>query len=404
MDPTYPLVPIVSIFAAFLILFTVVTALRRSRNTGALVLCMWLFLECTIQGVEAIIWADNVNDKAPVWCDISTHLLLAALVGVPACSLVITRQLYNTIHLTTLTLSRRERRIQCFLDLLLGIGVPVIVAGPFYYIVQPRRFDIVEEIGCRGYTIDSGLTIFLIEIWPVILPLISAIFYCPRIVWTFYRHKKEVERSFRNNGHVNRTGYFRILAIGCLDILFTLPTGALLLISLEGHPPKFAGRYPFYPGWHAVHADWTPASTTAAAWRSEFWVHFQSILQEWQYPVLSVLIFSIFCSTREALGTYRRFLWATAVILRFIPAAAEDELEMKFDRSPQRKPALRDGLSMPESTTAENSGLATSGEHADLGLRDDDARGDAVEVVVEGQHKEGSGGGELWRSGAINHT
>ncbi|KAI0318776.1 hypothetical protein OF83DRAFT_1044028, partial [Amylostereum chailletii] len=55
-------------------------------------------------------------------------VILAVSVGVPACSLVITHRLYNIACLKTIHApSKRERHIQYFLDLLIGIGIPVLV-------------------------------------------------------------------------------------------------------------------------------------------------------------------------------------------------------------------------------------------------------------------------------------
>lgn len=70
MDPTYPAVPIVNLVAAFLTLLTLLTSARRSRNTGILLLCIWLFIGTLIQGIETIVWSRDAVNRTPVWCDI----------------------------------------------------------------------------------------------------------------------------------------------------------------------------------------------------------------------------------------------------------------------------------------------------------------------------------------------
>lgn len=46
------------------------------------------------------------------------------------------------------------------------------------YVVQGARYEIVEDIGCIAMENISGLSLLLIDIWPVFLPAISALFYC----------------------------------------------------------------------------------------------------------------------------------------------------------------------------------------------------------------------------------
>ncbi|KAI0317106.1 GPCR fungal pheromone mating factor [Amylostereum chailletii] len=295
MDPTYPLVPVVSFIAASLVLLTVLTSVRRRWNVGVLMLNMWLFLLNLIQGFETIIWSDNARNRSPVWCDISSHFELASSVGIPACSLVITRRLCTIASMrlidapnrrevsyifqtmsVLITLPITQRHAQCFMDFFIGIGFPILVTGPFYYVVQKYRFAVIEEIGCSSTPLSSGLTTILVTMWPVILPLLSALFYCPRIVWKFYCQRRDLDAFFRNNGSLDRTRYFRVLAVGCLDILFTLPTRALLLF-LQVAQGVSLGQYPFYPGWHFTHHSWAPVSLPAAYWRSDFWTCFSVI-------------------------------------------------------------------------------------------------------------------------------
>lgn len=118
MDPLYPLVPIVNLLCCVLVLLPVFIKFRRSWNTGVCMLAIWASAESFSTGVNSIVWSDNVNDVAPVWCDISehcstvitsssrltmlheaSHILVSACVAKPACSLVINRRLYRIVAL-----------------------------------------------------------------------------------------------------------------------------------------------------------------------------------------------------------------------------------------------------------------------------------------------------------------
>jgi Pheromone A receptor len=45
----------------------------RVGNVATLSIIAWLFVTNVIYGVDALIWADNVNVVIPVWCDISEY-------------------------------------------------------------------------------------------------------------------------------------------------------------------------------------------------------------------------------------------------------------------------------------------------------------------------------------------
>jgi pheromone a factor receptor len=58
---------------AFIAAFAVLIPLPwhwRARNVPTLSLIAWLFASNIIIGINAIIWAGNVNIVVPVWCDI----------------------------------------------------------------------------------------------------------------------------------------------------------------------------------------------------------------------------------------------------------------------------------------------------------------------------------------------
>ena len=51
----------------------------RAKNVATLALIFWLFIENFFVFVNALIWADNYKDVAPIWCDISESRLCDCL-------------------------------------------------------------------------------------------------------------------------------------------------------------------------------------------------------------------------------------------------------------------------------------------------------------------------------------
>ena len=58
------------ISAALILLIMINNAIRRSFNFGLFMICLGLFCLNITFGVGSIAWADNVDVKVPVWCDI----------------------------------------------------------------------------------------------------------------------------------------------------------------------------------------------------------------------------------------------------------------------------------------------------------------------------------------------
>lgn len=69
----YPELPIFAFISALLVIIPLPWH-WRARNVAVLALMFWLFSVNIIYGVNAIVWAGNVRDPIPVWCDISRWL------------------------------------------------------------------------------------------------------------------------------------------------------------------------------------------------------------------------------------------------------------------------------------------------------------------------------------------
>jgi hypothetical protein len=119
----------------------------------------------------------------------------------------------------------------------------------------------------------SGVDVLLIYSWPIILPHFSILFYCrqlfilinqspilnnaAKVIYGFYRQNRDINRFLESNGSANRLSYFRLLALVCIDILLTLPSGLISVIieGLNALKDLFTGFHSnFYFGWTFVHS------------------------------------------------------------------------------------------------------------------------------------------------------
>ncbi|KZV66810.1 STE3-domain-containing protein [Peniophora sp. CONT] len=305
-DPTYPLVPIASIFAVVLVLLTFVTSgYRGAFNRGVVMFQIWVLVGLLITAIQSIVWRDTVQIIAPVFCDISSHLAIGLTVGIPACSFVITRRLWLIVSGDSPMSESHKLREVC-IDYFLGIGVPVL-SMILYYIVQGVRFQIVEDYGCASGVYQSGVAILLLDIWPLLFPLASAALYCWRIVRYLRRHTRTVHGVVRIHGGMERSQYVRVLALGCVDIILSLPVGIISFVLAIGVGPEI----PIWPGWSAIHTDWQAIATPADEWLADPWFRFRIYWNSWVNVFFGIAIFVLFGLNRDSRKLYGRVFGTT---------------------------------------------------------------------------------------------
>jgi hypothetical protein len=122
----------------------------------------------------------------------------------------------------------------------------------------------------------------------------------------------------------------RVLAIGCLDILLTLPFGILTLYLLAKSVFPGAG-FPFYYGWGIVHGDWAPFVRQYSDFlQAGFWNIFAFYFQQWTSPVLGLAIFALFGATSEARAAYWRGICSAGKVVGWRLEQEQEVDEMVF--------------------------------------------------------------------------
>ncbi|VDC06413.1 unnamed protein product [Peniophora sp. CBMAI 1063] len=303
VDPTYPLYPIACLLASLMLLLVLLTNfIRHSWNLGIAFLCFWLCVENLTGFIDTVVWADNNDIKFYIYCDISTHIEVITSVVKPMATLIITRRLYLITSLRSMDLpSKTARRIDLVMEWALGLLIPLVVAGPFYYTVQLYRFGVIGGFGCVTTTDDSVVAILLILSWNVVPPILSITIYYPRAMWILYHQRRDIHEFLQSDNSVSRTNYFRILALASIDIFLTLPIG-IVTIVLAVSAGTGISTFPVYSGWKTIHShQWGPVAIPGGLVSNAqlYFVH-------WTSPVLAFTIFGLFGVTREARASYWR--------------------------------------------------------------------------------------------------
>ncbi|KAJ6535578.1 pheromone A receptor-domain-containing protein [Mycena capillaripes] len=332
VDPTYPLYPtlcIISSFFMFLILSH--SFIRQSWNLAVTFLCIGLFLDNLTHGINAVVWRDNADIKVPVYCDIVSRLQFLMNFLPSITSLLITRKLYIISTLRDVEPpSRKTRMIDLAIEWGWGLGYPLFMVVVVYTLCQDVRFIVLQGFGCASSTSDSWFSVVVISILPLIPPLISVVFYCPLIIRTVYIQRQNTNDFLQSNGSISRTSYFRILALGCLDIVITLPISIINLVSffatLSG--PR---SLPAYIGWTANHADFAPFGIPYADITDTPWDSFTTYFDYGQYAVLAIAIFALFGMTSSARSAYWSRITLVGKLVGWKPSARQSHSSIKMD-------------------------------------------------------------------------
>ncbi|KAJ7190871.1 putative fungal pheromone GPCR, STE3-type [Mycena pura] len=303
-DPTYPFFPIIAFVGSFLVLLPLPWHLR-ARNSGTCFYVMWSFLASLNQFINSVVWADDTVNRAPVWCDISIRIIIAASVGIPAASLCITRRLYQIASVQAVGISKAEKRRAAIIDALICVLFPLVYVG-LQYIVQGHRFDIVEQIGCYPAIFNSIPAFFISYIWPPLIGCISAV-YGVFTLRAFLRRRAASSQFIAPSASSKNPGlttghYLRLMALATTDILLTTPIGFYLI-----YMNCTSGPLRPWISWANTHfefgfvpLDQIPAST----WRAQRNVAVGYQFTRWVSALSGLSFFAFFGCAAEARRNY----------------------------------------------------------------------------------------------------
>ncbi|KAJ1301902.1 hypothetical protein OPQ81_000742 [Rhizoctonia solani] len=227
MVAIYPALPICNGLAIILALLPI-SWHWQAKNTGTLLYIGWSVLANLNLMINTIIWRGTWEDLAPTWCTISAKIIIGQSVGLVAASLCINRKLYKIATIQSVSITAKSKRRNMIADLFLGIVCPIIAMG-LHYIVQPTKYNIIENIGCWPTTQSTLLSVPMVYAWPILISCVSFI-YCALSIRGFLKARRQFNQVLSNSGSgINMSRYFRLMALAGEEMLFSIPFSVFLL-------------------------------------------------------------------------------------------------------------------------------------------------------------------------------
>ncbi|EIW56741.1 STE3-domain-containing protein [Trametes versicolor FP-101664 SS1] len=298
VDPTWPAYPIVS-FLGFIIALVPLPWHLQAWNSGTCYYMIWTALGCLNEFVNSVIFAQSAVNVAPVWCDISTRIIIGQSVGIPIASLCISRRLYNISRVSSVMVTRAEKRRVILQDTLCCVLFPIICMV-LSYIVQGHRFNIFENLGCYPAIYNTLPTYFLVYMWPILIGIISSVYCILSLIMLLKRHA-QFREFLQTGGALTVSRYYRLMALAVTEIVFTIPLGVYELYSnaIDGalHP---------WLGWDDAHFDFSVVEEVpAVVWRAYPKVAIPLEMSRWVLPVCAFVFFGYFGFAEEARRHYK---------------------------------------------------------------------------------------------------
>ncbi|KAH8834397.1 STE3-like pheromone receptor [Flagelloscypha sp. PMI_526] len=281
-------------FLAFFGVLVPLPAQLRNKNIAVLCYMFWTGLACFKFFVDSIIWNDNAINWAPVWCDISTRIHIAAQVGIPAASLRINSRLFSIVVMRNPV--GKPSWAMTIYEIFIGIGLGLL-AIPLQYVVQGHRFNIFEDVGCYPVTVNRVPSLIIVFGIPLLLS-IGSLFYSGFTIVHIIQHRRDVA-SVVEKANARNDQYYRLLALAGTEALFGLPLSLYVLCS-----NIIAGTKP-YVSWASVHKGFSRVDQfPAILWRATRRGESDIEMSRWLFVVCGILFAGLFITSEDTKRFY----------------------------------------------------------------------------------------------------
>ncbi|KAG8684102.1 a-factor receptor [Ceratobasidium sp. 394] len=316
-DPAYPLFCALGIILCLLPL----PWHWKARNTGTLLYIGWTILGCTMFLINSLVWAGNVDNAMPIWCDISAKLILGLGVGIPASSLCIQRRLYRIAKGRCKDTSDSfEDHQGLLIDMLLGVGLPILVMA-LSLVVQFRRYEIIEDIGCWPSTHNNQFLIPMILMWPIVIGMASFVYAC-RTIDILLKSRRQFSAILSGStAGLNMSRYFRLMALAATEMACCIPLSVYFLfadLQIDTFEP--------WVSWEYTYRELKLVNSTPFELLQE-WPDVRAVidLNRWLVPGCAFTFFVFFGLSSEATEEYKRVFWGVAGLLGVKPPSARSQ-------------------------------------------------------------------------------
>ncbi|CAG8762092.1 8671_t:CDS:2 [Gigaspora margarita] len=275
----------------------------QTKNWGAILMIFWVIVTNAILFINSILWANNLDDKAPIYCLITSPIYVGSNFGLLASISCMIHTLYTLIA-CPMIITESIRRRQAIIDFCLIILVPMFLSGCFY-LVQTNKYGIRPVLGCFSPAYVNGLFFLVDGIWPVLISIIGC-YYAARTTYSIMKKRLEIHSLLRRNESGLNTAKFYRLVFFCITyLIFSFPASVLTFFSNVAQSSDILDFRPVFVGYNTIYrSNFNTVPLFVASGLSVF---------DYAKPLTGFFVFLFFGTGRDASSAYIR--WAKKVHL-----------------------------------------------------------------------------------------
>ncbi len=167
-------------YAAFCLIAACLSTLSvpvhvRAGNTAVLLMIFWCSLGLVNKGFNTLAFNHKLRVTWMFACDISAIIERTWQLGLCCGSLCVLHRLENIASLRQAHSTEKDRRRRFWIDVGIGLGIPFLQI-PLFFIVQPNRLDVQEDIGCSAPLYNSVPALFAYYLWRLLASVLCVVF------------------------------------------------------------------------------------------------------------------------------------------------------------------------------------------------------------------------------------
>jgi len=166
------------------------------------------------------------------------------------------------------------------------------------YVVQYRRFELYEDVGCLPSVSVTWVAIVLAYSPPIAIGLVSGT-YAVLSIRAFYRSRAQSKELFSLHSGLTNSRYIRLMALAATDLISSVPVSLFLIIdnSVLGLAP--------WTSWDYDHAELSQVSPVSAPVLQSMDAFASNVeLTRWLCVACALVFFAFFGFSSEARKHY----------------------------------------------------------------------------------------------------
>ncbi|KAH9451115.1 hypothetical protein Pst134EB_018609 [Puccinia striiformis f. sp. tritici] len=254
---------------------------------------IWVVILNLLGFVNGILWIDDAQDKAPIFCDVSAKLTMVGPLGLLIANCCIIRYLATIVTPNTLVEDNSAARVRIWTDYALSFGIPALISV-LSVVFQVARYEVEALVGCSNVSVLAWPTMFLFIIWSPIMCGIACGYAIYVLYWLIRQHSELSQLIAKSRTPLNKSRFMRMCALAATYLCISAP------YTIAGTVTILEDIGPFVPwrSWEYIH----DADNKLSDVRQN--ASYQLNIRDWLSVTAGLTVFFFFSFANESIAVY----------------------------------------------------------------------------------------------------